>query len=509
MSQVEEKLVSSERVVEEKLDLEQGSDTISGSSAENSKATNILDEIGLRYGAELRGIERVSNESRQKTSFLLPLTMFLSPNLAMSAISTGALGPTVYQLDFWTCVLVIIFWSIIGSIPVGLFAVFGAKFGLRQQILSRYLTGGYVARMFSFFNLLSCIGWNAVNCITSASLLASLGVPPAVGCIIIVLSTCVIAFFGYKTVHLYERYSWIPNFIIYLVIIARLTMSHNFTFGTMSTGKVEAGNVLNFTSVIFGFAAGWAPSAADYFVYMPHDTSPWKIFFSMMAGLSIPCMFSCILGAACAMGIASDPSWANAWNNDSIGGLLYEILVVNNLHGFGKFCCVILALSTIANNLPGGYSLALSAQAIWSKFAKFPRLGWCLLGNLVSLAFAIPAYYVFEAAMSNFLSIISYNVSIYIGISLTEHFIYRRGFAGYDVSDFNDHSTVPIGLAGGFAFICGVVSTVLSMNQTWYQGVISQKFGESGGDISFELNIAFTFIAYNIVRPFEKKYFNR
>lgn len=509
MPQIEEKtFIKSEKVVELNNDLEAGSDN-DIFNEDQPKATNFLDKIGLRYGAEVRGIERVSNESRQKTSFLLPLTMFMSPNLAISAISTGALGPTVYQLDFWTCVLVIIFWSIIGALPVGLFAIFGAKFGLRQQILSRYFTGGYVARIFSFFNLLSCIGWNAVNCISSATLLGSLGVPPAVGCVIIAGSTCVIAFFGYKTVHLYERYSWIPNMVIYLVVIARLTISHNFSFGSMSAGKVEAGNVLSFTSLIFGFAAGWAPSAADYFVYMPHDTSSWKIFFCMMIGLSVPCIFSCILGAACAMGIASDPAWAAGWDKDSIGGLLYEILVIDSLRGFGKFCCVILALSTIANNLPGSYSLALSAQAIWSKFAKFPRLGWCLIGNFVSLAFAIPAYYVFEAAMSNFLSIISYNVSIYLGIALTEHFVYRRGFSGYDVSDFNDHSTVPIGIAGAVAFACGIVSTVLAMNQTWYQGVISQKFGEAGGDISFELNIAFTFISYNMIRPFEKKYFGR
>lgn len=188
---------------------------------------------------------------------------------------------------------------------------------------------------------------------------------------------------------------------------------------------------------------------------------------------------------------------------------MYEILCGNNTNQGYRFVVVLLALSGIANNLPGSYSLSVSVQSIWSKFAKVPRLFWCIIGNFVSLGLSIPAYYVFEETMVNFLSIISYNVSIYLGIALTEHYIYRRGFKGYDVSNFEDRSTLPVGIAGLAGFLFGVASTVLSMNQTWYQGVIALKFGEAGGDISWELNMVFAFVGYNLVRPFEKKYFGR
>lgn len=474
------------------------------------KATNIIDKIGLRFNAEIRGIERVPDELKTDNSSLGALTVFLSPNLAISALSSGALGPTVFQLDFWTCVICIVIWSIIGSIPVGFYAVFGKKFGLRQQILSRYLTGNYMGRLFALFNVISCIGWNAVNIIPSVQLLASLGpLPPWAGCLIFVVLTCVLALFGYKVIHVYERYSAIPNFVIYLIIIARLTKSGNFTAGTMAKGKTEAGNVLSFIAMVFGFTCGWSPSAADFLVYTNKNVASWKVFICMVAGLSLPCIFAFILGAACAMGTYTDPDWAQAWEEGSVGGLVNQILVVNNLHGFGKFCLVILALSSVANNLPGSYSLSLAIQAVWSPLAKFPRLGWCVIGNFVSLALSIPAYYVFDSAMSNFLSIIGYNVSIYLGISLGEHFIYRRGFKGYDFTNFNDHKTLPVGIAGVVGFCFGVCSTVLCMNQTWYQGVIAKKIGEYGGDISFELNIIFAFIGYNLVRPFELKYFGR
>lgn len=479
-------------------------------SLDDEKAENWIDSVGLRFNAEIRGVERVPENKREDKTTISALTMFLSPNLAISALSTGALGPTFFALDFRTCILCIVFWCIIGSLSVGFFAVFGMKFGLRQQILSKYFTGNIMGPVFAIFNVISCVGWNAINALPAVQLLSSVGpLPPWAGCLIIVVITCALALFGYKTIHIYERYSWIPNFIIYLIMIARLTMSHNFTWGTMETGKVEAGNVLSFITTIFGFTAGWSPSAADYTVYMPADTPSWKIFVNMTAGLSIPSIFAMILGAACAMGTYTDEQWNKAFNDNSVGGLVYEILVVDNLHGFGKFCVVILALSAIANNLPGSYSLSLSVQAVWAPLAKCPRLFWCFLGNFVSLALSIPAYYVFEEAMSNFLSIIGYNVAIYISISLSEHFIYRRGFMGYDVSDFNNRKTLPVGIAGVVGFLFGVASTILSMNQSWYQGVIARCFGKLGGDISFELNIAFAFVGYNIIRPIEKKYFHR
>lgn len=472
--------------------------------------SNILDKIGLRFNAEIRGVERVPEDKRVDLSLWGPLTLFLSPNLAISALSTGCLGPMAFGLDFRTSLLVIVFWSIIGALPVGFYSVFGMTFGLRQQILSRFFTGNIMGRCFALFNVISCIGWNAINILPSVQILASLGpLPPWAGCLILVVITCVLALFGYKTIHLYERYSWIPNFIIYLIMIARLTKSGNFTWGTMETGKAEAGNVLSYITAVFGFVAGWSPSAADYFVYMPSNTPKWKVFLLMVIGLSVPSIFTLTLGAACAMGTFTDKAWSDAYETGSVGGLVNQILVTNNLHGFGKFCSVILAMSAIANNLPGSYSLALATQAIWSPLAKFPRLGWCLIGNFVSLALSIPAYYKFAATMSNFLSIISYNVSIYIGISFAEHFIYRRGFKGYDVSNFNDRLTIPVGWAGIVGFLFGVASTVLSMNQTWYQGVIARTFGHFGGDISFELNIAFAFVGYNIVRPFELKYLHR
>lgn len=68
---------------------------------------------------------------------------------------------------------------------------------------------------------------------------------------------------------------------------------------------------------------------------------------------------------------------------------------------------------------------------------------------------------------------------------------------------------IPIGIAGVIGFCCGAAGVVIGMDQTWYVGVVARQIGEFGGDIGFELAASFSFIAYNIVRPFELKYFGR
>lgn len=129
--------------------------------------------------------------------------------------------------------------------------------------------------------------------------------------------------------------------------------------------------------------------------------------------------------------------------------------------------------------------------------------------NAITLAICIPAYYVFEDVVDNFMNLIGYYLAIYDAIALSEHFIYRKGFKGYNIEDYDDKTKINPGFAGAFSFCCGVAGVVLGMNQTWYSGVIARLIGDFGGDIGFELAAGFAFIAYNCTRPIEKKYYGR
>ncbi|KAI5966468.1 uncharacterized protein KGF55_000777 [Candida pseudojiufengensis] len=476
------------------------------SSKDESSIKKLLTKWGKYLNVETRGIEKVPIEERTDTSLLIPFTIFFSPQMAVSALSTGSLAP-IMGLDFRSAVLCSIFCNIIGAMVVGVVCLFGLKTGLRQQIASRYLTGNIMGRIFAFFNVISCIGWNAINLMPAAGLLYSVNhnFKPWLACLILVLIICFVSCVGYKFVHYYERYAWLPTFIVYIVIIVRFTQSRAFEWGDMN--ETTARGVLGYIVIATSFTMGWAPSASDYLVYFKPNVSGFKVATAMTLGLSIPAIISCILGAAITSCIYTPGRFQDAYNENSFSGLLYEIIVGESNNKGYKFLVVVLALSAVQNNLSGGYSLSLATQCISERiFQRIPRVLLCIIGNLISLAFAIPAYYVFEAAMANFLSIIGYNVSIYVGIISAEHFIFRKGnFANYNTDNFNNKLNYGISFAGIFAFCCGIGSTVVFMDQTWYSGVFAQHVG----DISLEMNIVISFVAYCLTRPIELKYIGR
>lgn len=471
-----------------------------------------LNKFVASMNAEVRGIERIPEEEQTDDSYWTTGSMWLGCNMVIATVALGVLGITVFGLDFWSAFLTIVFFNLLGSQTVCFFSTFGPEFGLRQMVISRFWFGAYTIKFPAFINLVACIGWTAVNTIVSAQLLNSINngaLPAWAGCLIITLITLCVTFFGYKVVHAFEKWAWIPNLIIFVIIAVRLAKSKRFTYGEMGSGPTTAGNVLSFGATIYGFATGWTSLAADYTSYKPKNTSKWGIYFSVLVGLNFPLMFAMILGAAMATGTLSDPAWAESYANNSVGGLFHQVLVKDSLHGFGSFCIVVLALSTVSNNTPNLYSLGLTAQTFWEGLRKVPRAIWTVAGSGVSLAICIPGYMYFEDVMHNFMNMIGYWLAIYTAISVSDHIVFRKGFKGYVVDDFDKPNKLPPGIAAGFAFACGAAGVCIGMSQKWWTGPLAKKIGEFGGDIGFELGFGFALVTYLCTRPLEKSYFKR
>ena len=208
----------------------------------------------------------------------------------------------------------------------------------------------------------------------------------------------VICFFGYKIVHIYEFYSWIPNFIIFMIILGVFAHSGDFVNIPMGVGTSELGSVLSFGSIIFGFATGWASYAADYSVYQPAHMSRTKVFCATAIGLIVPLLFTEMLGAAVMTATSlngGDNIYQAGYDASSTGGLLAAVLFPP-LGTFGKFCLVMLALSIIANNCPNVYSVALTLQVVSRYTAAVPRFVWTTVATGAYIAIAITGYAHFE-----------------------------------------------------------------------------------------------------------------
>ncbi|EKG13192.1 Permease cytosine/purines uracil thiamine allantoin [Macrophomina phaseolina MS6] len=474
-----------------------------------------IQRLAGRFNIEQRGIERVPENERNDTSLLNVGTMWLSANMVVSSFAIGLLAKSLFYLGVADAMIVCLFFNILGILPVCFFSSLGPVFGLRQMVLSRFWFGWWGVKLIACFNVCACIGWSAVNSIVGAELIHAVNddVPGWAGIVIIAICTFFVTLFGYKVVHAYEFWSWIPTFIIFLIVLGTFAHSGAYVHIPWETGKSEMGGVLSFGVTVYGFATGWASYAADYTVYQPSTQSRRKVFLSTACGLLFPLLFTEMLGIAVMSATAingGDNRYQAGYDSAGTGGLLAAVLFPP-LGGFGKFCLVILALSIIANNCPNIYSIALTVQVFGRWAQAVPRPIWTLLGTGVYIGIAIPGYSHFETVLENFMNFIGYWLSIYEGIALTDHFLFRRGTGGYVPEHYDQPSKLPPGIAAVLAFGFGVAGMVTGMSQTWYVGKIALHAGEApfGGDVGFELGFAFAAVSYAVLRNIELRVFGR
>lgn len=363
-------------------------------------------------------------------------------------------------------------------------------------------------------NVLACVGWAAANAIVGAQVIHAVNtdVPGYAGLLIITICTFFVTFAGYKVVHMYEYWSWIPTCIVFIIVLGTFAHSGDFVNIPMDVGKSEIGSVLSFGSTVYGFATGWTSFAADYTVYQPANRDRRKVFFSAWLGLIVPLLFTQMLAIAIMTATeinGGQNKYQAGYAASGNGGLLGAVL--EPLGGFGKFCLVILALSIIANNCPNIYSVSLTLQVLSRYSQRVPRFIWVFLGTCASIAIGVPGYSHFETILKNFMNFIAYWLAIYSGIAISDHFVFKRGFGGYRPHIYNDREKLPMGIAAALAFCFGVAGMATGMSQSWFVGPIAVHAGvaPTGGDIGFELAFAFSAVSYCMIRPVELKIFGR
>jgi len=389
--------------------------------------------------------------------------------MVVSSFAIGVLAQPLFFLGFADAILVTIFFNLLGIFTVCFFSTFGPRFGLRQMVLSRFWFGWWGVRLIAIFNVLACIGWSAANSIVGAQLINAVNndVPGFAGIIIIAVCTFFVTLFGYKVVHIYEFWSWIPTFIVFLIVLGIFAHSGDFINIPWQTGTSELGGVLSFGATVFGFATGWTSYAADYTVYQPSNQSRRKVFFWTWLGLIFPLLFVEMLGIAVMTATTANGGnnrYADGYTASGVGGLLAAVLFPP-LGRFGQFCLVVLALSIIANNCPNIYSVSLTVQVLGRWTQRVPRFIWTLVGTAVYIAIAIPGYSHFEEVLENFMNFIAYWLAIYSGIALTDHFVFKRGIGGYIPEHYDQPDKLPPGIAAVGAFCFGVAGMVTGMSQ--------------------------------------------
>lgn len=444
---------------------------------------------------EVTGIERVAEDNRQHTQLWDTMWLWWSANSVVATVALGAING-FFGLGFWGSVLVIVIFNALGVLPVAYLSTLGPKTGLAQMPLSRFAFGFQGAKLPAIFNAIACIGWSAVNAIIGSSLIVAWSdgvIPLPVALIVLAAITTVVSVYGYFIVHRYERVAWIPMLLLFAYVFFASSSHFNLSavpdFG-LSGGLSLFAGIASFGGAIFGYAVGWSSYAADYTRRQPATTAPSRVFWYAYLGVALPCILLETLGVLLT---------STGANSDTPGNL------ISGAMGGGTVASVVLllAFSTIANNVPNDYSFALSTQVLGLKNIR--RWFLTIIGAGIYLVVALILRDQFNANFENFLLVIAYWLGAWNAIILLEHFAFRKG--KYPVEDYETPGKLPVGVAAIAAMVVGLGIAALGVSQQLFTGPLAKQL--DGADIGFPLAIVAALVIYYPLRRWELAKYQR
>ncbi|MGO8948098.1 MAG: purine-cytosine permease family protein [Ktedonobacterales bacterium] len=441
---------------------------------------------------EATGIERVPENDRAHTQLRDTMWLWWSANSVVATVALGAIN-TFFGLGFGGSVAVILVFNVLGVLPVAFLSTLGPKTGLAQMTLSRFSFGYQGAKLPAVFNALACIGWSAVNATIGASLIVAWSdrkIPEWAALVFLAVITTAVSVFGYFIVHRYERYAWIPMFILFGYLAFVAAPHFNVGVPATATGLALFAGVATFGGAIFGYAIGWSSYAADYTRRQPANTSARRVFWYAFAGVTIPCVLLEILGALLT---------TNAKVNANTDGTLLATSLTGS--PIASLVILLLAFSTIANNVPNDYSFALSTQVVGLRVKRW------ILTLIGAVAYVLLAFYLqhnFNLNLENFLLLIAYWLGAWCTIVIIEHLL-RRG--QYPAQDYETPSKLPVGVAAVASMLLGLAIAALGVSQQAFEGPLAHKLADA--DIGFPLAVVATGILYFFLRRWELARYKR
>jgi len=322
---------------------------------------------------------------------------------------------------------------------------------------------------------MSIIGGQCLSAVADGRLSVNVGI------VIASILTLVISFLGIRTLNLYERFAWIPALI---AIVVAVGTGGKHLHKQQDTVPPSAATVLSYGMIVSSYMIPWACLSSDFTTYLKPETKPSKIFWYSYLGLAVPPITLMTLGAAIGGAKANVPSWQEGYDAHLVGGVLGAML--EPAGGFGKFLVVVLSLSLLGNMAATSYSITLNFQMLLPLLFKVPRYLFAVILAAILIPVSIVAAVDFFHSLENFVSLIGYWSSAFLGVVLVEHLWFRRAdCASYDPEAWDDARLLPWGLAAITACVLSFGLVVPSMSQVWFVGPIAKKTGDIGLEMAF------------------------
>ncbi|PPQ88566.1 hypothetical protein CVT25_009946 [Psilocybe cyanescens] len=448
-----------------------------------------LSVLLLKWGVETEGVTPIPEEQRTDTRTYQMFWLWFSVNFNILAFSTGSAGPAFFGLGLSNSLLILLVVDVITCAVPAYFAVFGPKLGMRGMVQSRFSWGLYGAVIPSTLNVISTLGFLILNCIIGGQILAAASnkLNDTLGIVIISVISLAVTFFGYRVMHWFESFAWVPAVITFPILLG-VANSHLNPSSMPAVPAPSASMVLSFASFVASSIISWCTITPDYGVYHDNKVSTLKIFLYSYFGFLLPSITWHMMGAAFAAAAPGIPSWKSGYDEgNDLGGLLSAVL--SPAGGFSKFLLVLIAFGTSCAAAPTMYTFGTSFMAITPAFTRVPRYVFAIISEVILIPLAIIGAKKFYSTLVDILSVIGYWSTSFGAIVLIEHFLFRSSFKAYDIARWDKARLLPPGIAAIFAFLGSFGIIIPSMQQTWYTGPIAKA---GTGDIAKLLTSDYT-----------------
>ena len=391
-------------------------------------------------------------------------TVWSSPNLEFATVFVGALA-IGFGLNIWLGILAIVVGNALAGITHGILSTWGPEAGLPQMVLGRNAFGKWGNLIPSGLStLVAGIGWFAVNTVSGTFALQALvgGLNVFAALAIIILAQVGVAFVGHNLIQKWERYATYVFAVVWLIVVATVfTHPGAFEVATSASGDFPWAGFTLTAGAAYGYTAGWTAFASDYTRYLPANTNKRALGWAAGLGNFTSTTLIMITGAAAFNFIAKGQNfWAIENPTKDFTNLFSPF--------FAAIVLLAIVVGSVSANILNVYSGAMSFLAMGFKFGfKTRRAIMVALAGLVGgfISYLGVADGDVAHKLDQFLLVVSYWVSPWIAVVLTERILSKGKNAGERA--LNPKNS----WAGAAAFVIATVFSIWGFaSQVMYTG---------------------------------------
>jgi NCS1 family nucleobase:cation symporter-1 len=362
------------------------------------------------------------SERHGKAWQLLPL--WFSLNATVMAATTGAIGISVGAGLMPTLVAIIV-GNLVGSIFMAYHSAQGPQLGLPQMIQSRAQFGFFGAALPNLLAIIMYVGYFAGAGVIGGQAIASItGIPTWAGIVSCNVLTWLIAFAGYRAIHLFDRAMAVVSVIV-LVLLFVAAIAHSGSAPSAPSAPTFA-NFFLILSICASWQITFAPYVSDYSRYLPVAQGGAKTFWYTLIGSCAGAILFMALGAV--VGVYA----LDSLNSDAL-------VYLSHLSPVGApVIAIVLVLGMIGSNCDNLYGPYLAGLSTVTQAGGPPHVSQlvraCVTGGfgLIGTAIGIFLSGDFLTNLSNLILFLLYMLVPWTAINLVDFYVIHRG--QYDVA---------------------------------------------------------------------------